>query len=99
MPRVVLEPEAERDITDAYDWYEEQRSGLGERFLASVAESLEQIARAPKANPIVERSVRRKLLRTSHTAFSTAIPTTRCLSWRASTASATPLSGDDGCDA
>ncbi|MBE7479012.1 MAG: type II toxin-antitoxin system RelE/ParE family toxin [Polyangiaceae bacterium] len=64
MPRVVLEPEAERDITDAYDWYEEQRSGLGERFLASVAESLEQIARAPKANPIVERSVRRKLLRT-----------------------------------
>mgnify|MGYP001333810715 CR=1 FL=1 len=64
MPRVVLEPEAERDITDAYDWYEEQRSGLGERFLASVAESLEQLARAPKANPIVERSVRRKLLRT-----------------------------------
>jgi plasmid stabilization system protein ParE len=64
MTRVVLEPEAERDITDAYDWYEEQRSGLGERFLASVAESLEQIARAPKANPIVERNVRRKLLRT-----------------------------------
>jgi plasmid stabilization system protein ParE len=64
MTRVVLEPEAERDITDAYDWYEEQRLGLGERFLASVAESLEQIARAPKANPIVERSVRRMLLRT-----------------------------------
>jgi plasmid stabilization system protein ParE len=64
MTRVVLEPEAERDIADAYDWYEEQRLGLGERFLASVAESLEQIARAPKANPVVERNVRRMLLRT-----------------------------------
>lgn len=25
MLRVVLEPGAERDITDAYEWYEEQR--------------------------------------------------------------------------
>jgi plasmid stabilization system protein ParE len=64
MTRVILEPEAEQDITDAYDWYEEQRAGLGERFLASVAESLEQIARAPRAHPIVERNVRRMLLRT-----------------------------------
>ncbi|MEZ4222572.1 MAG: hypothetical protein R3B13_16650 [Polyangiaceae bacterium] len=31
MRHVVLEPDAERDIADACDWYDEQRPGLGDR--------------------------------------------------------------------
>ena len=26
---LIFAPETEQDITDAYDWYERQRSGLG----------------------------------------------------------------------
>ena len=29
--KLILAPEAELDITEAYVWYEQQRSGLGER--------------------------------------------------------------------
>jgi hypothetical protein len=30
---LIVAPEAERDIEEAYDWYEGQRVGLGEEFL------------------------------------------------------------------
>ena len=33
---LVLAPEAERDISEAYDWYENRRHGLGEEFLGCV---------------------------------------------------------------
>ncbi|MEW6574359.1 MAG: hypothetical protein AB1374_12100 [Bacillota bacterium] len=33
---LVVAPEAEQDITDAYAWYEERRPGLGEEFLSCV---------------------------------------------------------------
>ena len=29
---LIVRPEAEQDITDAYDWYDEQRKGLGDEF-------------------------------------------------------------------
>ena len=64
MISVVFEPEAEQDITEAYDWYECQRVGLGERFLAAIEESLERITQHPEACPLVEFDVRRALLRT-----------------------------------
>jgi plasmid stabilization system protein ParE len=30
---LVVAPEAQQDIEEAYGWYEERRSGLGEDFL------------------------------------------------------------------
>jgi hypothetical protein len=33
---LVIVPEAEADIADAYIWYEGRRAGLGEEFLSSV---------------------------------------------------------------
>ena len=33
---LLIAPEAERDIAEAYIWYEGRRSGLGEEFLTSV---------------------------------------------------------------
>ena len=34
----VLLPAAKRDVKKAYEWYEEQKSGLGDRFLERVEE-------------------------------------------------------------
>jgi hypothetical protein len=33
---LVVAPEAESDIAEAYAWYEGRRAGLGEEFLSSV---------------------------------------------------------------
>jgi hypothetical protein len=33
---LVIAPEAEMDIAEAYVWYEDRRAGLGEEFLSSV---------------------------------------------------------------
>ena len=33
---LIVAPEAEQDIASAYDWYEGQRFGLGEKFLSRV---------------------------------------------------------------
>jgi len=43
--RVVIRPEAESDIKDAYQWYESQRKGLGESFLLCIEEALSRVAR------------------------------------------------------
>jgi toxin ParE1/3/4 len=49
----VIRPEAEADIGDAYGWYERQSPGLGEEFLASVAETLSAIRQTPQRFPAV----------------------------------------------
>lgn len=42
--RLVVAPEAELDIAEAYVWYEKRRIGLGEEFLSSVDACVEGIA-------------------------------------------------------
>jgi hypothetical protein len=44
---LVIAPEAEVDIAEAYIWYEGRRAGLGEEFLSSVDACLEHIRRTP----------------------------------------------------
>ena len=50
--RFIVRPRAERDIQSAYDWYESQEPGLGERFLEAVQKRLEAIHRMPRACPM-----------------------------------------------
>jgi len=33
---LIIAPEAEQDLADAYAWYESRRSGLGEELLTTV---------------------------------------------------------------
>ena len=61
--RVVIRPEAEADLADAFAWYEERRAGLGERFLLCVEAALAAIERYPASFPTVHQQVRRALLR------------------------------------
>ncbi len=55
--------EAEFDVDDAYSWYEDQHSGLGEQFLSSLDACIRKISRTPEAFPIVLANYRRALLR------------------------------------
>lgn len=45
--KVILEPRAIVDIQDAIDYYDEQLSGLGERFKATVDDYMQTIAENP----------------------------------------------------
>jgi plasmid stabilization system protein ParE len=60
---LVIAPEAESDITEAYVWYEDRRAGLGEEFLSSVDACLERIRRRPEMYPVVHETYRRTLTR------------------------------------
>jgi len=60
---LVIAPEAELDIAEAYIWYEGRRSGLGEEFLTSVDACLESIRRRPEMYPVVYEDYRRSLIR------------------------------------
>ncbi len=57
--RIVIRPEAEQDMADARDWYEDQRDGLGVRFLLALDEVCDRIAATPELVPPEYRSVRR----------------------------------------
>lgn len=58
-----LRPEAETEIEEAYERYEEKRPGLGEEFLASLRTSLSEIEESPRRFPLVRGEMRRAVLR------------------------------------
>ena len=60
---LIIAPEAEQDIDDAYAWYEQRRPGLGEEFLAGVDACIEAACRNPEMNAVVRRNYRRGLVR------------------------------------
>jgi plasmid stabilization system protein ParE len=64
MPRpVVLEPWARADVADGFLWYEQQRPGLGNEFLAELARVLHAIEQHPEQYAIVRSQTRRALVR------------------------------------
>lgn len=60
---VSIEPEAEADVEDAFDWHEEQAVGLGGEFLRAVDACLGRIARHPLLYRTVHRKLRRAFVR------------------------------------
>lgn len=61
--KLVLAPEAETDLVDAYAWYESRLPGLGEDFLASVNAFMEAVCRNPGMCAFVHENYRRGLVR------------------------------------
>ena len=45
---LIMAPEAEQDIAEAYAWYEGRRAGLGEEFLSCVDACIQAIRRTPE---------------------------------------------------
>ena len=62
-PTLAFTGRAIKDIIDAFEWYELQRSGLGAPFLLALARTCELIMHMPSAGPVVHDDVRRLLLR------------------------------------
>ena len=58
----ILRPRAERDIQSAYEWYESQRAGLGNEFLAALRERLEAVRSHPESSPVIYRGIRRAVV-------------------------------------
>ncbi len=46
--RLIVRPEAEEEITEAFDWYEERMAGLGFEFLLCVEAVFNSIQRSKK---------------------------------------------------
>ena len=67
---LILRPEAEKDLLDAYRWYDELGPGLAHRFLESVERTLAQIEREPHGFAEVHEGVLVLSPVPSHTASS-----------------------------
>ena len=61
--KLILRQEAERDLVEAYKWYEEKVPGLGSNFMAVIELTLESIQENPVQFPVIYRNVRRALMR------------------------------------
>lgn len=59
---LVIRPEAEEELAEAFVWYEEQLRGLGSEFLISVDATVHAIVRNPRQFAKIHKDVRRALL-------------------------------------
>ena len=55
---LILRPEAEQDIAEARDWYEQHRDGLGSEFLDEVEACFARIRQFPESYAAGYRGVR-----------------------------------------
>lgn len=64
MPReLIIRPEAEAELGEAFEWFESRVHGLGAEFLLAIDAILASIVRNPLQHPLVRKTVRRALLR------------------------------------
>ncbi len=61
--RLIIRPEAEAEMTDAFDWYEDRVPDLGSEFLLCVDAVFNAIQRTPPQYPRVYKTARRALTR------------------------------------
>ncbi|HZR45920.1 MAG TPA: type II toxin-antitoxin system RelE/ParE family toxin [Candidatus Manganitrophaceae bacterium] len=60
---VIIRPEAENDLAEAFSWYEEQRRGLGHDFLLQVDAGLRFLERNPESHPPEYQETRKHLIK------------------------------------
>jgi plasmid stabilization system protein ParE len=70
MKNLIILPEVEQDIEQAYAWYERKKSGLGKEFLHCLDDSIQSIRPNPETYQIVHENYRRAVIRRfSHVLF------------------------------
>ncbi|MBI5604176.1 MAG: type II toxin-antitoxin system RelE/ParE family toxin [Deltaproteobacteria bacterium] len=62
MKVITFHPDADDEITEAAQYYEVRKSGLGSDFLGEVEQGLDQISTNPEASQRIGRRARRKPL-------------------------------------
>ena len=60
---LIIKEEAIQDLQVAYDYYEEQKSGLGERFLDVIELHLEQVQAHPLHYPTKKKTFREAVVK------------------------------------
>lgn len=60
---LIIRPEAEQDLDDAFAWYEEKRQGLGHDFLLQINAGLRLLERSPLIFAEQYKGIRRHLIR------------------------------------
>jgi plasmid stabilization system protein ParE len=63
MNPLVFHPDVQGEVDDAYRWYEQQRAGLGDDFLAAIEEVFNRLRTTPAVHQVVYQDVRRALPR------------------------------------
>jgi len=61
--RLVIQPRAQEEIAEAFEWYESQRPGLGIEFVHALDASFAEVQHDPAHFPRVKQRLRRALLR------------------------------------
>jgi plasmid stabilization system protein ParE len=61
--RLIIRPEAEAELAEAFDWYEGRVPGLGADLLVAVDAAIDSILSNPLQYPTIHRSARRALTR------------------------------------
>lgn len=74
---LIIAPEAQQDVDDAYTWYEDRRFGLGEEFLGCVDACIQAICRTPELYMKVHEEYRRASVRRFPYIFFMRIPMER----------------------
>lgn len=59
---IIVRSAATDDIQEAYDWYESQRAGLDDEFLAALTATRNRLLEYPEAHPVLHRDTRRVLV-------------------------------------
>jgi plasmid stabilization system protein ParE len=59
---MIYRPQAVADVQHAFNWYERQRPGLGDEFLAELASAERLVQETPNAFRVIHRETRRCLL-------------------------------------
>ena len=60
---LVFHPDIQAEVDQAYSWYEQQRTGLGDDFLAAIEVVFNRISRLPEMHQSIFQDVRRGLPR------------------------------------
>jgi len=61
--RIVADPQADSDVVAAFDWYEQQRPGLGDEFLDELQATYTRIVDGPLRYRMLRGGARHTLLR------------------------------------
>ena len=60
---LLLTEKAEKDLDDAYNWYEDQEPGLGKEFIRCIDDKIAKINRHPYHHEVIQKdNVRRALV-------------------------------------
>lgn len=57
--RVIIRPNAEEDLAQAWTWYESQRSGLGDQLLIEIRTAIRLLETDPERRPFYYKDFRR----------------------------------------